>query len=366
MITSVFAILCAAVAVHSDEIKPMEIGDAALPFELPGVDGETYTLDRFADAEVLVMIFTCNHCPTSQAYEERIKQMVRDYEERGVAIVAISPNDEHAVRLDELGYTDVNDSFEDMALRAEWMEFNFPYLYAGDQEEWCKSYGPVATPHVFIFDAERKLRFKGRIDNNEREHLVETHDTRNAIEALLAGEPVPVETTPVFGCSVKYSDKRESVQASLARWAQEEVSLEPITVRQVRELVANDSGKLRLINVWATFCGPCVEEFPELVEMHRMYRNRDFELVTISCDSTENRERVLNFLKDQEASFTNYLYDGDNPYHLIEALDSEWRGGLPYTLLVNAEGEIIYRHSGRFDDLEIKREIVTVLGRTYH
>ena len=135
----------------------LEIGATAPDFSLPGIDGKTYSLADFKDAHVLVVVFTCNHCPTAQAYEERIKQLAADYKDRGVAVVAIQPNDPAAVRLDELGYTDLSDSLEDMKIRAEDHHFNFPYLYDGETQATARAYGPVATPHVFIFDRDRKL-----------------------------------------------------------------------------------------------------------------------------------------------------------------------------------------------------------------
>ena len=153
-----------------------------------------------------------------------------------------------------------------------------------------------------------------------------SHDTRNAIEALLAGKPVPVEKTKVFGCSIKWSDKRESVKKSLQTWAKEEVDLKLIDEKGIRALVKNDGKKLRLINVWATWCGPCVAELPEFVTMNRMYRHRDFELVTISADSPEEKEKALEVLKKKQVSATNYLFDGNDKYKLMDAVDEKSSG----------------------------------------
>ena len=131
----------------------LKIGDVAPDFFLPDVDGKEYSLKEFADAELLVVVFTCNHCPTAQAYESRIMQLHEDYKNRNVALVAISPNDDEALRLDELGYTDVGDSLEDMKIRAKERGFEFPYLYDGETQKTSLAYGVVATPQVFIFDA---------------------------------------------------------------------------------------------------------------------------------------------------------------------------------------------------------------------
>ncbi len=360
------ASLYVASVAHAADLQTLAIGASAPDFSLPGVDGKTYSLADFADANVLVVVFTCNHCPTAQAYEQRIQQIATDYKDKGVALVAISPNDPLAVRLDELGYTNVSDSYDEMKNRAELRGYTFPYLYDGDKQEVSKAYGPMSTPHVFIFDKESKLRFAGRIDDNDNPEKVKTHDTRNALDALLAGKPVPVETTKTRGCSIKWSDKRDSVKASLERWAQEPVDLQRVGVEDIKEIVKNDSKNLRLVNVWATWCGTCVAEFPDLIEIYHMYRGRDFDMVTISADEMKDEERVMAFLKKHGASMRNYIYHSDDQYALIEAVDPDWQGATPHTMLIAPGGEVIYRHSGAIDPLEVKRAIVDYLGRTYN
>src|SRR5215218_3122760 len=134
----------------TDDHKTLEIGAGAPDFKLQSVDGKMYSLASFKSAQVLVIIFTCNHCPTAQAYEDRIIKLVSDYKSKGVAVVAVNPNDPKSVRLDELGYADLGDSFDEMKLRAKQKAFNFPYLFDGETETMSKAYGPVATPHVFI------------------------------------------------------------------------------------------------------------------------------------------------------------------------------------------------------------------------
>jgi len=361
------AVLCAlfAMAAFAAQPEPLPIGAEAPDFELPGVDGKTYTLDDFADAEVLAIIFTCNHCPTAQGFEDRIQALHDDYKDKGAAIVAVSPNDPLAVRLDELGYTDLNDSLEDMKLRAEDHNFTFPYLYDGETQEMSMKYGPAATPHAFVFGPDRKLRYIGHIEDAEDPAKVKSRPVRDAIDALLAGEEVPVKKTRVFGCSTKWSDKRPTVKAALERWAKEEVSLQPIDIAGAKELMANDTENYRLINLWATWCGPCVAEMPDLVEINRMYRGRNFEFITISMDEPEAADKALAFLKENEASATNYHYTGDDKFAFMDHIDPEWEGAIPHTILVAPGGKITYRHTGQVDPLELKRAIVGKLGRTY-
>jgi len=180
-------LLCVPAIAGGDEHPTLAIGSPAPDFCLPGVDGQTHCLKEYAASKVLVIAFICNHCPTAQLYETRIKQIAADYKDKRVAVVAIEPNNPDAVLLNEMGYTDVGDSLEDMKTRAEFRHFNFPYLYDGETQKVSTAYGPTATPHVFIFDSDRKLRYEGRVDNNMREPLVTRQDAREALDALLAG-----------------------------------------------------------------------------------------------------------------------------------------------------------------------------------
>lgn len=346
------------------DLKTLEIGAAAPDFKLPGVDGRTYTLADFADAKVLAVVFTCNHCPTAQAYEDRLIKMHADYKDRGVALVAISPNDAEAVRLDELGYTDLGDSLEDMKIRAKDRKFAFPYLYDGETQKTSAAYGALATPHVFIFDRQRKLRYVGRVDDSEVK-TVKSHDARNAIDALLAGKPVPVEKTRVFGCSTKWADKREDAKKSLAKWNAEEVTLKPIDERGVADLVRNRGDKWLLVNLWATWCAPCVVELSEFVTMNRMYRGRNFQLVTLNLDDIQEKDAVLKVLRERHVSSTNYIVDIEDRDRFAEVFDKEWPGPLPHTILIAPGGKVVFRATGETDPLAIKRAIVEQIGRTY-
>jgi peroxiredoxin len=366
----ILTLLAAAPLTHSqsDEHKTLAIGSPAPDFKLPGTDGKTYSLASFKNAGILVIVFTCNHCPTAQAYEDRIIQLAKDYSAKNVAVVAISPNDPKSVRLDELGYTDMSDSFNEMKQRSKQKKYNFPYLYDGDAQVTAKAYGPVATPHVFIFDKGRILRYQGRIDNVEKPTKTPTElNTRDAIEALLQNKPVPVSTTKVFGCSVKWAEKTSLVKRGFEEWAKEPVSVNTIDEAGLKELIKNPTDKLRLINIWATWCGPCVTEFPDFISINRMYRRRDFEFISISADDPTKQEKVLKFLQQQQASNINYLFSSDDKYKLIEAIDPKWQGALPYTILVEPGGKIIYGKQGPINAPEIKRMIVEnrLIGRFY-
>jgi peroxiredoxin len=344
--------------------RTLNIGDAAPDFKLPGVDGKDYSLADFAKAKLLLVIFTCNHCPTAQAYEDRMLKLHADYKDKGVAVVAISPNDPLAVRLDELGYTEFSDSLEEMKQRAKDRGFAFPYLYDGETQKTSLAYGVLATPQVYLFDADRKLRYVGRIDDSDVKTIT-SHDARNAIDALLAGRPVPVERTRVFGCSTKWSDKRADAVASLKKWDQEPVELKEIDEVALERLVRNETDKLLVVNVWASWCGPCVAELPEFVTMHRMYRKRPFQLVTLSMDNLEQKDEALKLLRENHCSATNYIAKIADRDRLADILDKEWSGPVPYTVLIAPGGKVIYRKTGAIEPIEVRKQIVDFLGRTY-
>lgn len=348
-----------------DEQKGLKINDQAPNFTLPGIDGKQYSLQDVGKYPILVVVFTCNHCPTAQAYEDRIIKLTADYQSKGVAVIAISPNNPQSVRLDELGYTEYNDSLEEMKMRATDKKYNFPYLYDGDQQETSRQYGAVATPHIFIFDKDRKLRYKGRFDDNENPKEVEQHNAIDAIESLLSSNEIAVKETKTFGCSVKWLSKEDAVKKSDEQWAKEPVAIQAIHVAGIDSLLKNDSDKLRLINVWATWCGPCVAEFPDFITINRMYRNRPFEFISISADHPDKPDPVLSFLKSKGAANQNFLFKGKNKYDLIEAIDKDWQGALPYTILVAPGGKIIYSKEGEINPLEMKKTILEHIGRYY-
>jgi len=354
--------------IPKQEVTTLPIGAKAPDFNLPNVDGKFYTLQDFANSELLVIIFTCNHCPTAQAYEERMKVVASDYETKGVQVVAISPNSPQGLLYDELGYSDLNDDFDEMVIRARDHEFNFPYLYDGDTEEASLKYGPVATPHVYVFDKARTLQYIGRFDKVEKPGGANAEDLRAALDALLAGKTPEVQETKTFGCSTKWGWKTEWKIKKDAEWEAAIVSLAPISLDGLKKVVKNeDSQKLRLINVWATWCGPCVLEYPEFIVLQRMYGARDFEFVSLSADKPSQQAKALKFLEKTNSALTNYIFDQDDKYALIEAVDPNWNGALPYSMLIEPGGKVVWSHQGEVDFLELKRVIVDhpMIGRYY-
>lgn len=345
--------------------RPLALGSSAPNFCLPGVDGKTHCLKNYASAKVLVVFFTCDHCPMAQLYETRIKQLVDDFKGRSVAFVAIQPNNPKAARLNELGYTDLTDSFVDMKIRAAYRHFNFPYLYDGNTQTVARAYGPTNTPYVFVFDAQRKLRYEGRVDNNPRPQYVTRQDARIAIDEVLAGKSVLIPKTPAIGCSIKWLYKEAGRAAERSRIDNQPVTLKFATAADLKALRKNPSGKLLLVSFWATWCGPCLEEFHNLEIMYRMYSaHRPFDLVTVSINYPDEKAGVLADLKQQHATSENLIFGTPRLYNLMAAFDPHWGGAVPFTVLISPNGALLYQHEGPIDALKVRRLILANLPDT--
>jgi peroxiredoxin len=360
------ALLLLAFSVCAQTTHPiLALGSPAPDFSLPGVDGKTHRLADYAAGPILVVVFTCNHCPIAQMYEQRIQQLNDDYRDRGVALVAIQGNDPKALRIDELDSSDMSDTLDEMKIRVEYKKLHYTYLYDGDTQSVTRAYGPQATPHIFIFDKDRKLRYEGRIDNSYRMEMVNTNDARNAIDALLANHEVPVKHTGVFGCSTKWQEKSAERIATIHKIEQRPVTLEMATADDLKELRQNPGKKVTLISFWATWCGSCIDEFADLEETYLMYQVRDFDLVTVAANMPYERPGVMKMLEKKHATSRNLLFASDDTAALQAAFDPTWQSAVPYTVLLDADGKVLYKNMGTVDILELRRTILAALPSDY-
>ena len=370
-----------AMAQQPEGFHELKTGDAAPAFSLPGIDGKTWTLNDFK-ADVLMVYFTSNHCPVCHAAEPRLIKLVQDMKGRSFEVVAVNPNNPAGLRADELGYSKYDDSFEEMKLYAKDQGFTFPYLYDGVTQRIALAYGCLATPHVFIFDKARKLRYQGWLDDCRfaDASLVKRQDARDAVTALLEGKPVAVDLTKPFGCSTKWMTKSTTVSDDNEKWAKAPVTLEDIDAAGIAALVKNPTKKFRLINVWSTTCVPCVQEFPGLINLSRRMGLREFELITLSLDDPSERTRAKAFLEKHRAALpgglkgslekegrrtNNYLYTGASMDELIKSLDPEWKGPQPHTLLLKPGGGVVWRHTGAITEKELLHKVLETMTEVY-
>jgi thiol-disulfide isomerase/thioredoxin len=180
---------------------------------------------------------------------------------------------------------------------------------------------------------------------------------------MVAGREVAVKTTPAFGCSTKWASKEESVKKFMEKLAGEPVSVTAVDEAGLAALRKNDAGKLRLVNFWSTTCVPCLEEMPDLVEINRMYRHRAFEMVTVGVNYPDEKADVEKLLKKFQCSSRNLILAGTDKYKHLAAFDKEWDASIPYTVLFDAEGKVLYKVNGKINPMELKKAILNSLGR---
>ncbi|HKV47109.1 MAG TPA: redoxin family protein [Candidatus Acidoferrales bacterium] len=339
----------------------LPIGSAMPAFNLPGVDGKMHSSDEYKNAKILAIVFESNHCPVSIAYEGRIRQIYEDYKDKGVQLVAINPNNASAIRLNELGYTDSTDDMADMKIRAKLRHIDWPYLYDGETQAFAAKLGAVATPHIFIFDQDRKLRYEGRIDDSTAIAKVKVQDARNAIDAMLAGKPVAVASTRAFGCSTKWLSKATGVEEEMEKINAEPVNLTMASADDLKNIRANNTGKTVIVAFWSLKCKDCVDTFHDYETTYRMYRLRKFNMITVSTDNPSEQAQVLDYLKQQHASGTNLEFNGADTSALEAAFGEKWNRDEPFVMVIGPDGNVAYQKAGKADVLVVRRHVLATI-----
>ena len=336
----------------------MPIGTAAPDFALKGTDDKIHTLAEFSKGKVLVVMFESVHCPVSENYEGRMRALYDTYHSKGVEFVAINPNNPRAVRLDELGYTDLTDAPADMKIRVRDRHIPWPYVSDGETQTTAQKFGAVATPHVFIFDQDRKLRYEGRIDDNQNEKLVKVHDAQDAVEALLSGGTVVVPHRPAFGCSTKWLSKSGDVEKETARIHAEPAELTTASIADITALRANDGDKVTVIHFWSTATPNGQKNFEDLQTTYRMYRGRSYNYVTVNTDTSENTAKATDFLHAEYASSKNLQLSPADLKSVQSAFGNTWRPNEEFTAVIAPGGKLVYAHKGPVDVLDVRHAVL--------
>jgi len=347
----------------------MKIGTHIPDFTLPGADGKMHSLKEWAGAKLLIVAFECNHCPESQNYEGRIKKLYEDYKPKGVQLIAINPNNPASVRLDELGYTDIEDSLPEMKIRLADRHISWPYLYDGETQSTATKFGVIATPHIFIFDKDRNLQFNGQIDDNQNEAIAKTHETRDALDALLAGKPVPAATTRVHGCSTKWLSKAvgsQSREAEMQKIMKEPIKLDTADADAIKKLTAPGQAKVQVVTFYSTKCTTCADSFHDLETTYRMFRQRAFVLETVATDPASDKDAVNAFLQKQYASSPN-LQSTATLAATQAAAGEKWKANSMFTEVIDTDGKVVFKKEGKLalnDLLLLRRHVLAAMPDT--
>ncbi len=345
------------------EYPVLPIGSPLPDFSLLGIDGKRHSPKEYAGAKVLAVVFESNHCPASIAYEQRVHDLYDKYKSQGLQVAAINPNNPKAVRLNELGFTDMTDSFEEMKIRAAFMQLTWPYLYDGETQAVSKAFGAVATPHIFIFDRERKLRYQGAIDDSRAVAQVKQRYAADAIEAVLAGRPVTVAETRALGCSTKWIEKSvDGVEQEMQKIQATPVTVTPVDGDGLKTLRENaTSKKTVLVSFWQLDSRVSQGQFADLQTTYRMYAGskRPVDVITVSTDPAAKSAAILEYLKGQYATTTNRHAASGDAAGLQAAFGLKWNASQPFTVVIGPDGKVLYQKEGKIDIYEVRRVILS-------
>ncbi|MBS1787329.1 MAG: redoxin domain-containing protein [Acidobacteria bacterium] len=326
----------------------LAIGAAAPDFELTDLSGQPHSLSSYRGKPTIIA-FISARCPISNLYKDRIKAVVEDYSKRGVNFVAINSS--------------ADESLEEVRAHAEANKLDFTIL-KDENNVVADAYAAERTPKVYVLDGEGMLRYRGRIDNSQNIRLAKQHDLRAALDELLAGKPVTVADTQAMGCVIKRvqdlaqnkaakpvaGKTTKPVPAKPAATSAAMPKVLPLKPAAFPAMIKASAGKVVVVNFWATWCGPCVAEFPEFVKLDNEYRAKGgVRFVHISADDMTDLKKATAFLAKENSKADQFIQDTDDPQEMIDVVLKEWEGTLPATFVYDKSGKMIFHRLGIID-----------------
>jgi peroxiredoxin len=335
LVTSLFLMAYAQAA-------PLTVGQAVPDFSLKDTTGKMHSLKAYR-GQYVVIGFVGAKCPISNAYTTRMNGIAEDYKGKNVVFLGVNSN--------------VNEPLKEIKAHAAKAQYGFAILKdAGNVV--ADLFGATVTPEMFVVDGAGVLRYHGRVDSASDIARVERHDLRVALDELLAGQPLSQPKLKAFGCQIKRVPGSKVMPPKAVAAKPKEPNTEGLITllkpAEFNQLKAASQGKVLLINFWATWCAPCIAEFPEFVQIDKDYRSKGVRMVAISTDEKSDLEgAVVPFLKKQKAEFESFLSDSDDPQLLIDVVDKNWSGALPATFVFDKQGKLIFTKYGIIDREEL-------------
>ena len=325
------------------------IGQRAPDFMLADLGGKTHTLKDYL-GKTVVVTFISARCPISNAYKDRIRAVADEYSKRDVAFIGVNSN--------------ADESLEEMRAYAAKNKLDFTIL-KDKGNVVADAYGAERTPKVYVIDGDGVMRYQGRIDNSQNPSMVKRNDLREALNEMLAGKPVSVAETRALGCMIKRVQDAKAAPAKVpakTTAAQAEPKVGTLKPADFNKFKDSARGKVLVLNFWATWCGPCVAEFPELVALDAKYRDKGVKLVGITADDPDDvQPKVIPFIKKQKVKFDIVLQDTEDPQEMFDKINKDWPGVLPATFVYDKQGNLAYSRFGIIDRDQLVAEIEKVL-----
>jgi peroxiredoxin len=310
------------------------IGKPAPDFTLTDLEGRSHSLKDYR-GKIVVLGFISTKCPISNDYNARMRAIAEDYGKQNAVFLGINSNFNEPVA----------------EIKAHAAKNNLTFTILKDQgNQVADAYGAQRTPEIFVIDNEGLLRYHGRIDNSREVRRVNRQDLRAALNELIEGKAVSVTEGKAFGCPIKRSQDAKKIKAGSTGAKSIEPKIAMLKPADFNKYKDAAKGKVLVVNFWATWCGPCIAEFPELVAIDAKYRDKGVQLAGISVDEVADiKGKVIPFIKEQKAAFDILVQDSDDPEEIINLIDKNWQGTLPTTFVFDKQGAIAYTRYGILD-----------------
>ncbi len=324
------------------------VGQSAPDFTLKDTAGNKHALKDYR-GKLVVIGFLSTDCTVTRAYEERIRTLAGEAQLQGIVFLGINSN--------------ATETVSEIKQHAAKVKFDFPIL-KDDKNKVADLYGAERTPEMYVLDQQGILRYHGRIDNSIEPRQVKRRDLHETINEILAKKPVSTPETKAFGCAIIRAQRADSNATYEGRPtpAVDDITVTKLKPTDFKQLVKQSQGSVLVVNFWATWCGPCVAEFPEFVKLDEKYREKGVKIAAISSDElTDIQTKVIPFLKEHKARFDFYIQEAEDPQEMIDVVEKEWSGALPATFVYDKQGKMILKKFGVIDRDELVKAVENAL-----
>ena len=353
----ILLIICFVYELKSDE------KDRSLPdFKLPGVDGQYYTQKDFENYRLTAVVFLSNHCRVSQLFQTQIIEINKRVNNEEIAIFAVSPNYAPAILPDELAYSDLGDSYEEMKKRSVRLNYNFPYLYDGEKQALTKLVGATITPSVYIYNKQKKLIYAGRIGNHETVENINTSDLYNILKEREPYSSVSIMRKKVFGTSIKTKEDNFLAEQVRKRYANEKIRLVRADSRKLKFYANHLTRKPKLFYVWQVNDENARENLIKLSSLYKIFRKRGLKLITVAIGEEKQREMIVEILNQAQLSTTNFISRGHEIAPLLVLLPNTIEKTTPFYRLISSDGKPLVGGHGDVKYDELRMEILRALN----
>lgn len=334
-------------------------------FSLMGVDYKTYTNKDLNGLNGTLLVFLSNHCKISQTFQQFLIHSNRKWNNQGIKLIAISPNHEKAVLPDEMAFSEVGDSFEEMVLRAQTQNYNFAYIYDGKNQIITKSIETKITPSAYLFDSQGELVYSGRIGDHEMPNDYEKSELHQNIVKLINKEKVEYNRTKIHGTAIKFKKDIRFAENLAKRYAEETIRLNYADERKLNFFIEQETNYPRFFYVWSLENNPDVtrENLIKISTVYKIFRKRGIKVFTVCICKPEDQSKVLEILKQTQLSSLNFYTGGTEVSKLVTLRSQEGKRITPFCRIIQGDNSLAYGKNDLLDIKVLKREFLYTLNK---